>query len=188
MTSYRSEGLDADTCFSDGTFTDTNTYYEYYNIDSRKIPDIEYYSDESGSTRLPFCEYENLSMKRNSRNGSNYKNGFYKAKLSNTVVKQQKDARRIYPNQDNFCNRPCPESVRYEFYYFPFSIIEQHYLHLRYVVDVPQPPAVPKRQQTISDRCPSSQSSATTSAVVDGCGGHCQTFENVCYYFLQVKI
>lgn len=38
-----------------------------------------------------------------------------------------------------------------------------------------------------SDRPQSSQSSSATSTVVHGCGGRCQTFENVCYYFLQVN-
>lgn len=39
----------------------------------------------------------------------------------------------------------------------------------------------------LSDRPQSSQSSGVGSAIVDGCGGRCQTFENVCYYFLQVS-
>lgn len=40
----------------------------------------------------------------------------------------------------------------------------------------------------LSDRPQSSQSSGVASAIVDGCGGRCQTFENVCYYFLQVTV
>ncbi|EFA08654.1 uncharacterized protein LOC103313936 [Tribolium castaneum] len=36
------------------------------------------------------------------------------------------------------------------------------------------------------DRPQSSMSSGVTSAIVDGCGGKCQTFENVCYFFLQL--
>lgn len=55
-------------------------------------------------------------------------------------------------------------------------------------MDAPQTVPIPKRLQItgITERCPSSQSSVVTSIIVDGCGGHCQTFENVCYYFLQV--
>lgn len=48
---------------------------------------------------------------------------------------------------------------------------------------------LPRRlpNSNLSDRPHSSLSSGVTSAVVDGCGGKCQTFENVCYFFLQVS-
>lgn len=49
----------------------------------------------------------------------------------------------------------------------------------------PPPRRLPVSSQ--SDRPQSSMSSGVTSAIVDGCGGKCQTFENICYFFLQVN-
>lgn len=117
--SYKSEALEQnDTCFSDGTFTDTNTYYEYYNIDNkvdgRRLPEVEYYTDESGSTRLPYYEYESLSLKRHSRNtnGSYEKDHYHRHNNKLNPVIKQKDVRRVYPNQENFCDRFYPENAR----------------------------------------------------------------------------
>lgn len=106
--SYKSEALEGnDTCFSDDTFTDTNTYYEYYNTDGKKVPEVEFYSDESGSTRLPYYEYENLSLRRHSRNSEGSFD--YRNKKCNPVIKQ-KNVRRVYPNQDD---RFFPDNTRY---------------------------------------------------------------------------
>ncbi|KAJ3664426.1 hypothetical protein Zmor_008598 [Zophobas morio] len=54
-------------------------------------------------------------------------------------------------------------------------------------VDVETIAVAPKRlPPSLSDRPQSSMSSGVTSAIVDGCGGKCQTFENVCYFILQL--
>lgn len=117
--SYKSEALEGnDTCFSDDTFADTNTYYEYYNVDSkvegRRVPEVEYYSEDSDSTRLPYYEYESLSLKRHSRNtnGSYEREHYPRSSKLNPAIKP-KDARRVYPNQEVFCDRFCSENARY---------------------------------------------------------------------------
>ncbi|RZC39912.1 hypothetical protein BDFB_006894 [Asbolus verrucosus] len=50
------------------------------------------------------------------------------------------------------------------------------------------PNSAPRRlpNSRLSDRPQSSMSSGVTSAIADGCGGKCRTFENVCYFFLQL--
>lgn len=40
----------------------------------------------------------------------------------------------------------------------------------------------------LSDRANSPDSASVGSAIVDGCGGHCVAFENVCSYVLQVSL
>lgn len=107
-----------DTCFSDDTFTDTNTYYEYcqdhnYQAGLKKIPGVEYYSDESGSTRIPYYEYDDVSLRRHSRNTfsdrSFNRSLLYRDQL-NPVV--HKDAKKIYPKPDNICDRLCQDNER----------------------------------------------------------------------------
>lgn len=181
-TSVCPNGCSKSACLSDGTFTDTNTYYEYYPDtfypqDPNKSPRSKefVYSDDSGSARLP--HYEEISLKRHSRNAysdrslgkkvqqTSLKNG----KVLNTVL-VHKDVRRIYPNQDE-CDRLYHEVLD------PRSSSDS-------TCNLPRR-ELPRSR--LSDRPQSSQGSAVSSAIVDGCGGHCQTFENVCYYFLQVS-
>lgn len=109
---------------SDDNFTDTNTYYEYfpdnvYHPSPRKDSrNVEYtFSDDSGSTSLPRYDYEEVSLKRHSRNTASdrgfkamqqvsVKNGKV---LNNVLV--HKDVRKIYPNQENQCDRLYHEIV-----------------------------------------------------------------------------
>lgn len=173
-TTNRCCNLAHDTCLSDDTYTDTNTYYEYF-------PDNGYakainpghldckYSDDSSSTRLPYYEIEDLSSRRHSRHGQSERSYNKKVHLMPAI---HKDLRKVYPNQNEVCDRLCQEAQR-----------------CMNEIPIVAPPSNALRRGPLSrfsDRPESSQSSEVTSAIVDGCGGHCQTFENVCYYFLQV--
>ncbi|KRT82712.1 hypothetical protein AMK59_3645 [Oryctes borbonicus] len=169
-----------DTCFSEETFSENQ--YDYYNDqdngyqtsfkkDSRNT-DYNSYSDESASTRLPYYESEEpYGLKRQSRNTpsdrSSRKTHFYKEDKAHAYS----DPRRVYPNKDSGCE-------------ILFCDSGQHCYNEVGVVPASLPRSIPLSRG--SDRPQSSQSSSVTSAVVHGCGGRCQTFENVCYYFLQV--
>lgn len=111
-----------DALLSDDTFTDTNTYYDYYQDNGyhtnpkRDGPSDCMFSEDSESTKLPYYEYENISPKRHSRNSSSDRSFNKKAQQlyrSNTLnpVLVHKDVRRVYPN-DAVCDRLCPESQR----------------------------------------------------------------------------
>ncbi|XP_018333362.1 uncharacterized protein LOC108742593 [Agrilus planipennis] len=166
-----------DTGVSEESFTDSNTYYncnqEYSHCRNKSQNNECVYSDDSGSTRLPY--YEEISPKRHSRNYSSDRNPkgakpLYKENRITSSIR--KDVRKVYPNQSS----PC------EAYFHDGS--QRH-------SDSTGAPTIPTVRggglSRLSDRPQSSlSSSGIGSAVVDGCGGRCQTFENVCYYFLQV--
>ncbi|KAJ8956604.1 hypothetical protein NQ314_006690, partial [Rhamnusium bicolor] len=127
------------------------------------------FSDDSGSTRLPYYEFDDESNKRYSRNSER---STKRQKLStdrklNNIV-NSKDHRKVYPNQE--------------------SQWDQLYQEIQTPCDnVPVSSSSSRRIPTrLSDRPQSSMSSGVTSAIVHGCGGKCQTFENVCYFFLQL--
>lgn len=179
----RDVGFDALLSDND-TFTDTNTYYDYYQdhgyhtSPKRERPSDCMFSDDSGSTKLPYYEYENISTRRHSRNSSSDRSFNKKAQQfynrSNSTGNPplvHKDLRRVYPNQESVCERLCPENQRY---------LNEPILTTSFAR------RTGPLSRISSERPLSSHSSGVTSAIIDGCGGRCQTFENVCYYFLQV--
>ncbi|XP_023012976.2 uncharacterized protein isoform X2 [Leptinotarsa decemlineata] len=168
-----------DVGFSD--FSAETTSYDYYYQENgfqhgplreSRNTDVTF-SDDSGSTRLPYFEFDDESDKRYSRNtfserGSKRPKTSPDNKRTNQIV-HSKDLRKVYPNQDNQWDRL--------------------YQEIQTPCDNVPVPNVPKRIPTrMSDRPHSSLSSGVTSAIaiVHGCGGKCQTFENVCYFFLQL--
>lgn len=173
--SYRVGGLcnkiaTYDTGVSDDTCSDTNTYYENHHYGYQYTCKNEVknsdcmFSDNSDTNQLSYYECDETLPKRFSR--SNFceqscikKNGHFSRdnKFSSSSFK---DGRRIYPNQSSLQRTGSTAPSL--------------------------PPDLTLRLPHLSDRPQSSLSSGVTSAVVDGCGGHCETFENICYYFLQV--
>jgi hypothetical protein len=166
---HRNGGIAAtvDTGLSDDTFTDSQTYYDYYHPHGYRHE--RSYSDDSGSTRLP-CHYENddESCRRLSRNtySTERSHGRKGREGVNPVV--HKDVRRVYPQQQAGIYQEIP----------PQALCDN--------ISVPSAAARRPPTSRLSDRPQSSMSSGVTSAIVDGCGGKCQTFENVCYFFLQL--
>lgn len=164
-----------DISYSDDTTTDTQTYDCYHQNGFQHSPlresrntDVTF-SDDSGSTRLPYFEFDDESNKRYSRHSYSDRS-FKRPKTSpnrgqNASV--NKSLRKVYPNQD----------IHWD----------QLYQEIPSPCDGVPVNNVPRRIPTrASDRPQSSMSSGVTSAIVHGCGGRCQTFENVCYFFLQL--
>ncbi|KAG5865417.1 hypothetical protein JTB14_037778 [Gonioctena quinquepunctata] len=158
--------------------TDTQSYDYHYHQDNgfkhsplreSRNTDVTF-SDDSGSTRLPYFEFDDESNKRYSRNTFSER-GSKRPKHSpdkriNQIV-YSKDLRKVYPNQDEQW--------------------DQLYQEIQTPCDNVPVPNMPRRVPTrMSDRPQSSMSSDVTRAIVHGCGGKCQTFENVCYFFLQL--
>ncbi|KAK9883177.1 hypothetical protein WA026_001373 [Henosepilachna vigintioctopunctata] len=166
-----------DTGLSDDTYTDTATYYEYYNdtpLYQNHNVERTCYSEDSGSTRLPLYESDDTnSVSRNNmgyaeRGTQNRRSQLYREQ-SSASSNAGRDLRRVYPN---------PQDVAWE----------------RMYQEIPPHNGLPQAQNSqirvpvsrFSNRPQSSLSSAIGSTVVDGCGGKCQTCENVCYFFLQL--
>ncbi|XP_017780420.1 PREDICTED: uncharacterized protein LOC108565455 [Nicrophorus vespilloides] len=153
--------LEQDACFTDEAFTE-HSYYDFYDdhgyqtSPNRAKEDSSYSDDDSGSTKLPCYDYDNYSSSRR-HSRNNYSERSIGRPIPQIV---KKDSRRVYPNDNEHIQR-CVEAV---------------------------PQIIPARGQIsrTSDRPSSSHSSGVPSAMVHGCGGKCQTFESVCYYFLQV--
>ncbi|VEN53108.1 unnamed protein product [Callosobruchus maculatus] len=131
--------------------------------------DVSFTEDTDEDDRLPYLEFEDESNKRYSRNTFSDRS-FKRPKHSSDKKYNHyvnKDLRRVYPNHD--------------------SQWDQIYQEIQTPCDnVPVTSASRKLPTRLSDRPQSSMSSGVTSAVVYGCGGKCQTFENVCYFFLQL--
>uniref|UniRef100_A0A6P7F9M4 Uncharacterized protein LOC114328009 n=1 Tax=Diabrotica virgifera virgifera TaxID=50390 RepID=A0A6P7F9M4_DIAVI len=162
--------------FSDDT-TDTQGYDYYYEkngfqhspLRESRNTDVTF-SDDSGSTRLPYFEFDDESNKRYSRTTTSDRS-FKRPKPSPDRRPNQtlnlKDLRKVYPNQEPNWDQLYQEIPT------PCDNIPVNNF----------PRGIPTRS---SDRPQSSMSSGVTSAIVHGCGGRCQTFENVCYFFLQL--
>ncbi|KAJ8943279.1 hypothetical protein NQ318_017297 [Aromia moschata] len=157
--------------------TDTQSYDYYYQdngfqhspLRESRNTDVTF-SDDSGSTRLPYHEFDDESYKRYSRNTfserSSKRPRLVQDKKFNQIV-NSKDLRKVYPNQENQW--------------------DQLYQEIQTPDNVPVSCSTSRRIPTrLSDRPQSSMSSGVTSAIVHGCGGKCQTFENICYFFLQL--
>lgn len=163
-----------------GLSEDTDTYYEYYNDTphyQNHHGDRAGFSEDSGSVRLPLYESEDgaTTLSRNNpgygdRGSQNRRSHMYKDRSSTSSNTATRDLRRVYPNaEENAWGRMYQE--------------------------VPSPDIPPPEQATQLRTVPvpsgyhrpqSPSSSAVGSTVVDGCGGKCQTCENVCYFFLQL--
>lgn len=173
--SYRkSPQATADIGYSDDT-TDTPDYYYQQNgfqhspLRESRNTDVTF-SDDSGSTRLPYFEFDDESNKRYSRTTVSDKS--FKRPKNSPDRRQNhtlnlKDLRKVYPNPEHNWDQLYQEIPS------PSDNVPVNNL----------PRRIPTRT---SDRPQSSLSSGVTSAVVHGCGGRCQTFENVCYFFLQL--
>ncbi|XP_049818491.1 uncharacterized protein LOC109594680 [Aethina tumida] len=153
--------------YSDET-TDTQSYFDYYQDNGFQHSPLKEsrntdctFSDDSGSTRLPYYDFDDETNKRYSRNA------FSERSLRKPHTGHPKDHRKVYPNQDTGWDR----------------------LYQEIPSPVESVPVTGVRRQPLSrtsDRPQSSLSSGITNAGVYGCGGKCQTFENVCYFFLQL--
>ncbi|XP_056644574.1 uncharacterized protein LOC130450277 [Diorhabda sublineata] len=164
----------ADIVYSDET-TDTYDYYyqqtgfQHSPLRESRNTDVTF-SDDSGSTRLPYFEFDDDSNKRYSR--TTISDRSFKRPKNSPDRRQNhtlnlKDLRKVYPNPENN--------------------LDQLYQEVPSPSDNVPVNNLPRRISTrASDRPQSSLSSGVTSAVVHGCGGRCQTFENVCYFFLQL--
>ncbi|XP_044758477.1 uncharacterized protein LOC123316464 [Coccinella septempunctata] len=175
--SYSNTG-GATTGVDTGLSDDTDVYYEYYNDAphyQNHHGDRMGFSEDSGSVRLPLYESEDGSASRNNpgygdRGSQNRRSQLYRDRSSTSSNTATRDLRRVYPNaEENSWGRmyqevPSPEIVPHE--------------------QSPQLRTVPVPSGYHRPQSPSS--SAIGSTVVDGCGGKCQTCENVCYFFLQL--
>ncbi|XP_018573652.1 uncharacterized protein LOC108912757 [Anoplophora glabripennis] len=163
--------------FSDET-TDTQSYDYYYQengfqhspLRESRNTDVTF-SDDSGSTRLPYYEFDDESNKRYSRNTFSERSSTRPKMGPDKKVRGQivmsKDPRKVYPNQEGQW--------------------DQLYHEIQTPCDNVPASSAPRRIPTrLSHRSHSTMSSGVTSAIVHGCGGKCQTFENVCYFFLQL--
>ncbi|KAF5283469.1 hypothetical protein FQR65_LT13857 [Abscondita terminalis] len=176
--SYRAGGLcnkiaTYDTGVSDDTCSDTNTFYDHHHYgyqytckNETKNSDCMFSDNSDTKNQLSYYECDETLPKRFSRHefyeqSCIKKNGHF-GRDSKYSSSSFKDGRKIYPTHSS--------------------------LQRTSSTTTSQPSSLPRRVPLphISDRPQSSLSSGVTSAVVDGCGGHCQTFENICYYFLQV--
>ncbi|KAJ8923228.1 hypothetical protein NQ315_001783 [Exocentrus adspersus] len=180
--SYRNGKIatNVDIALTDDT-TDTQSYDYYYHhqqengfqhspLRESRNTDVTF-SDDSGSTRLPYYEFDDESNKRYSRNTFSERSSKRLKLAPDKTVRAQtvnsKDLRRVYPNQENQW--------------------EQLYHEIQTPCDnVPAPSSSRRIPTRLSHRSQSTMSSGVTSAIVHGCGGKCQTFENVCYFFLQL--
>ncbi|KAJ8986199.1 hypothetical protein NQ317_005673 [Molorchus minor] len=156
--------------------TDTQSCDYYYQEDGfqhsplreSRNTDVTF-SDDSGSTRLPYHEFDDETSKRNTiSDRSSKRPKLLQEKKLNHIV-NSKDLRRVYPNQENQWDQLYQEIPT------PCEAVSN--------VTASTSRRIPTR---LSDRPQSSMSSGVTSAIVYGCGGKCQTFENVCYFFLQL--
>ncbi|CAH0564308.1 unnamed protein product [Brassicogethes aeneus] len=152
--------------YSDDT-TDTQSYFDYYQDNGFQHSPLKEsrntdctFTDDSGSTRLPYYEFDDETNKRYSRNAFSDR--------STRRSHHSKDQRKVYPNQDVGWDRVYQEIAS------PCDIVVANPTDRRQPIS------------RVSDRPQSSLSSGLTSAAVYGCGGRCQTFENVCYFFLQL--
>ncbi|CAG9860704.1 unnamed protein product [Phyllotreta striolata] len=149
----------------DTTDTQTYDYYRHHNgfqhspLKESRNTDVTF-SDDSGSTRLPYFEFDDESNKRYSRHSCSSRS-FGRPSVRGPPVKS---SRKVYPNQEP-------------------QLCEQLYHEISTPTDVNAAGRSPGR---LAERPQSSMSSGVTSAIVHGCGGRCQTFENVCYFFLQL--
>ncbi|KAF5293505.1 hypothetical protein FQA39_LY02990 [Lamprigera yunnana] len=155
-----------DTGVSEDTCSDTNTYYNHHHYGYQYTCKNEYknsdcmFSDNSDTNQSSYYECDETLPKRFSRQNF-YEQSYIKAS-GNYNRDSKVNARKVYPNHPSLQRAG--------------SIITNQPTNLAFRFPISH----------LSDRPQSSLSSGVTSAVVDGCGGHCQTFENVCYYFLQV--
>ncbi|XP_066153430.1 uncharacterized protein [Euwallacea fornicatus] len=148
---------------SDATTTDT--YYDFCgpNGPLREGRTTDHtFSDDSGSTRLPYYEFDEESLNECQRNSFS----------EHSIRKSLR-----YHGQRRERGGSREEEVE-----------EQLYHEIQTPCDIGQVTSSNGRRlaSRISDRPQSSMSSALTSAMVYGCGGKCQTFESVCYFVLQL--
>ncbi|CAG9773955.1 unnamed protein product [Ceutorhynchus assimilis] len=151
---------------SDATTTDT--YYDYCAAEDRStfLPlresrntDVTF-SDDSGSTRLPYFEFDEESNKgRNSFSDRSFQR-LQRHGIRQDELEEEPFEDRLYHEIQTPCdNGPIPVQTTNG-----------------------RRPVISRT----SDRPQSSMSSALTNAMVYGCGGKCQTFESVCYFLLQL--
>ncbi|KAB0794269.1 hypothetical protein PPYR_13889 [Photinus pyralis] len=162
--SYRTGGLcnkiaTYDTGVSDETCSDTNTYYDHHHFGYQYTC-----KNEPKNSDCMFSDSDNqLSYyecgETLPKRFSRHNFHDPAGVVKKTAHREKCNSRKVYPNQSSL-QRPAGG------------------------VSLNLPIRLPTSR--ISDRPQSSLSSGVTSTVVDGCGGHCQTFENICYYFLQV--
>lgn len=166
--------LEHDVCFTDEAFTEHN-YYDYYDQDDHgyqtspnkyKDSRTEYtQSDGSDSVvMIPYYEYDDTS-RRQSRHYSE------RASLARQPSIVEGRA-RVYPSDvDRLPDRFAPAMAADP--------------HTAGGVGTTASFVRRAHGRTFSRMSTRSVDEAP-SAVVHGCGGKCQTLENVCYYFLQV--
>ncbi|XP_050298604.1 uncharacterized protein LOC126737660 [Anthonomus grandis grandis] len=161
--------------FSDATTTDT--YYDYCEQDGStfqhsplresRATDVTF-SDDSGSTRLPYYEFDDESNNGCSRNS------FSEHSFRQAARLQRQD--RIGKHEEDM-----EEEEEWE---------ERLYHEIQTPCDNGPTPVTANGRRLplsrLSDRPQSSMSSALTNAMVYGCGGKCQTFETICYFVLQL--
>ncbi|KAK5640904.1 hypothetical protein RI129_009451 [Pyrocoelia pectoralis] len=164
--SYRTGGLcnqiaNYDTGVSDETCSEANTYYDHhhygYQYTCKNEPKNSDCMFSDSDNQLSYYECGETLPKRFSRH--NFHDHSVIKKSAHFNRDNKPNSRKIYPNQSSLQRSTAS-------------------------VPVNLPVRLPTSQ--LSDRPQSSLSSGVTSTIVDGCGGHCQTFENICYYFLQV--
>ncbi|KAL1497995.1 hypothetical protein ABEB36_008865 [Hypothenemus hampei] len=157
---HRAPHTPLDIGFSDATTTDT--CYDFceqessrnYRRDNRNA-----FSDDSGSTRLPYYEFDQESNNGYSRNSFSE----YSIRQSIRYNYKDNDDERLYHEIETPCDNGAAVA------HAPVAANGNRTVASR-----------------LSDRPQSSMSSALTSGMVYGCGGKCQTCESVCYFVLQL--
>lgn len=162
------------------------TYYDYFDGPgaAQQRPEGSFYSEESGSTRLPLYDEseDDLMSNKFAKHNLGYCDKTRRSVRSQrerhsmrASTRNSRDFRRIYAN-------PTDEeaSVGWDRLYqeIPNDVPSN------VVTNLPNRRVIPISR--VSDQAQSSMSSRLGSPVIDGCGGKCQTCENICYFFLQL--
>ncbi|KAF7282187.1 hypothetical protein GWI33_003074 [Rhynchophorus ferrugineus] len=156
-----------DAGFSDAT---TDSYYAYCDQTglhhNRHKENGNTFSDDSGSTRLPYLEFDEESNRH-----SRFSDRSYDCISRHHHPYQHQP----HPTDRRILNQ---ENENWE---------DRVYQEIQTPEPVGKPNPSPRRVQTsrLSDGPQSSISSVHTSMVY-GCGGKCQTFESICYFVLQL--